>query len=47
MTTMQQRWSTADRQRFADRNVLRAQARPGRRPQGPSPDEWDDAEEVV
>jgi len=33
-------WSAEDRQRFADGNVLRSQARPGRRREGPSAGEF-------
>ena len=33
-------WSDEDRQRFADRDVLRAQTRPGKRRQGPSASEF-------
>lgn len=39
--TVRQAWSTSDRQRFSDGDVLRASARPGRRDLGPSKDEWD------
>lgn len=35
------RWSDQDLQRYRDRDVLRASTVPGRRPAGPSPDEWD------
>lgn len=33
-------WSDEDRQRFADRDILRAKTRPGKRRQGPSADEY-------
>jgi len=33
-------WSKGDRRRFADRNILRASKRPGRRSTGPKADEW-------
>ena len=36
------KWSEPDRQRFADRDVLKAQTVPGRRADGPQADEWDD-----
>ena len=39
--TVRQAWSTSDRQRFSDGDVLRASARPGRKDFGPSKDEWD------
>ena len=39
--TVRQAWSTSDRQRVSDGDVLRASARPGRRDLGPSKDEWD------
>ena len=37
------RWSACDHQAFADGNRLRASSVPGRRPTGPSIDEWSDA----
>lgn len=35
------RWSAADRQRFADGNILRSRKRPSKRRQGPSVNEFD------
>ena len=35
------RWSAADRQRFADGNILRSRKQQGKRRQGPSSDEFD------
>lgn len=35
-------WDDDDRQRFADRDILRAQTIPSKRDEGPSADEWDD-----
>lgn len=35
------RWTPADKRRFADGDRLRASAVPGRRNPGPSADEWD------
>jgi hypothetical protein len=35
------RWSAADRQAFGDGNRTRAQTIQGRRPTGPSVEEWD------
>lgn len=35
------RWSAADRQRFADGNILRSRKRPAKRRQGPTADEFD------
>lgn len=41
------KWSQADRQAFADRNILKAQTVQGRRFEGATADEWDwDDEEV-
>lgn len=40
-------WSAGDRQRFADRNFLKAQTVPSRRFDGPEAEEWlwdDDSE---
>ena len=36
------RWSDEDRQRFADRNVLKARTVPSKRAPEPEPDEWDE-----
>lgn len=36
----QEPWSAEDRQRFADRNVLRAQTRQGKKPEGPAAEEF-------
>lgn len=35
------KWNDADRQRFADRDILRAQAIPAKRFGGAEVDEWD------
>ena len=35
-------WSQDDKQRFADGDVLKASTMPGKRPTGPSADEWGD-----
>ena len=44
-------WSSEDRQRFADRDVLKARTVPAKRREGPSVEEWDalidDDEELV
>ena len=40
-------WSTEDRQRFADRNVLKAQTVQARRFQGPEAEEWEDLWEEI
>jgi hypothetical protein len=37
-----QRWTPEDRQRFADRDRLRASNVPPKTDPGPDPDEWDD-----
>lgn len=42
MTGRRRRWSPADRQRFADRDILRASSRPGRRRPPPELEEWDE-----
>jgi len=39
---MGRKWTDADRQRFADRNILRSLRIPSRRKPAPSLDEWDD-----
>jgi len=39
---MGRQWSAGDRQRFADRNILKALRIPGRRKPAPDADEWDD-----
>jgi hypothetical protein len=44
---MSRAWNDADRRRFADRDVLRAQTVPGRRFDGPSADEWVENTPVV
>lgn len=36
------RWSDADRQSFADRNILKAQTIQGKRFEGADADEWED-----
>lgn len=35
------KWSSEDRQRFADRNILRAQSVPSKRFGGAEAEEWD------
>jgi len=45
-------WTDSDRQRFADRDVLKASSVPGKRPVGPLVDDWDldwgvDADEPI
>lgn len=40
MSTYTNRWSASDRQAFTD-NKLHTQTIQGRRPSGPTPDEWD------
>ena len=37
---MKDRWTDEDRQRYADRDILRSRRRPARRAKPPSPDEW-------
>jgi len=37
---MGRQWSDGDRQRFADRNILKALRIPGRRKPAPDADEW-------
>jgi len=39
---MGRKWSDADRQRFAERNILKALRIPSRRKPAPDADEWDD-----
>jgi len=39
---MSEKWSDEDRQRFADRNVLKARTVPSKRAPKPEPDEWDE-----
>lgn len=34
-------WSKGDRQRFADRDILRASSVPGKQATGPQIDDWD------
>jgi hypothetical protein len=34
------RWTSTDRRNFADRNILKSSRIPGRRPAGPSIEEW-------
>lgn len=43
---MKNKWSKQDRQAFADGNRLRAQTIPGKRDDGPDPDEWDEEKEA-
>jgi hypothetical protein len=38
---MKPHWTRADRQRFADRNILRSWRIPKRRQPPPDPNEWD------
>lgn len=40
-------WSAEDRQRFADRNFLKASTVPARRYEGPGAEEWDDIWEDI
>jgi hypothetical protein len=40
-TVMGRSWTEGDRQRFRDRNILRALTVPGRRKPAPEPDEWE------
>ena len=45
-------WTKLDRQKFADGDILKASSVPGKRPVGPSVDDWgedwgDDADEPV
>ena len=35
-------WSDLDRERFAERNILKASTVPAKRHDGPDVDEWDD-----
>jgi hypothetical protein len=37
---MKRPWGDEDRQRFADRDILRARTRPGKRQPGPDASEW-------
>ena len=34
-------WTKLDRQKFADGDILKASSVPGKRPVGPSVDDWD------
>jgi len=38
---MKPHWTKADRQRFADRNILKSRRIPQRRQPPPDPNEWD------
>jgi hypothetical protein len=39
------RWSDDDRQRHADRDILKSRKVPSKRQDGPSADEWEDTNE--
>ena len=50
MTVPKPRWSDEDRQRHADRDILKSRKVPSKRRDGPTADEWDtpvvDSEEI-